>query len=114
MILDTKLPSIISINQTKRILIIGDPRSNLSYAFKESKELQELFQKQSDWNVDALIGSKATKQSLIEGLVHCNIIHIAAHANSRETDTQQVLRAGLSIALLASQIWLFDQNFLAL
>ena len=105
MILDTKSPSIISINQTKRILIIGDPRSDLPFAFEESKLLIDLFQEQSDWNVDALIGSKATKQSLIEGLIHCNIIHIAAHANSTETDTLQVLRG--SVLLASSNSGLF-------
>ena len=104
MILDTNSDTIESNKQIKRLLIIGDPRSNLPFAIKESKLLKDLFQKQSDWNVDALIGSNATKQRVAEGLVHYNIIHIAAHANLK-TDILQVLRG--SILLASSDSGLF-------
>ena len=96
-ILDTNSINIASNNQIKRLLFIGDPQSNLPFAIEESKLLNNLFQEQSDWNVDALIGSNATKRRLAEGLVNCNIIHIAAHANLK-TDTLQVLRGSILLA----------------
>ena len=96
MIIDTNSNTIESNNQIKRLLIIGDPRSNLPFAIKESELLKDLFKKR-DWNVDALIGSNATKQRVVEGLVNCNIIHIAAHANLK-TDTLQVLRGSILLA----------------
>ena len=96
MIMDTNSNTMESNNQIKRLLIIADPRSNLPFAIKESELLKDLF-KNSDLNVDALIGSNATKQRVVEGLVNCNIIHIAAHANLK-TDTLQVLRGSILLA----------------
>ena len=81
----------------KKLLIIGDPRADLPFAIEESNLLKDLLQEKSDWNVDTLIGSNATKQRVVEGLVHCNIIHIAAHANLK-TDTLQVLRGCILLA----------------
>ena len=95
-IMDTNSNTIKSNNQIERLLIIGDPRSNLPFAKQESELLKDIF-KNSGWNVDALIGSNATKQRLVEGLVNCNIIHIAAHANLKP-DTLQVLRGSILLA----------------
>ena len=108
MIMDMNSNTIESNNQIKSLLIIGDPQSNLPFAIKEYELLKDLYKK-SDWNVDALIGSNATKQRVVDGLVNCKIIHIAAHANLK-TDTLQVLRG--SILLAACDSGLFYSKFI--
>ena len=93
--------------QFKRLLIVGDPRSNLPFAIEESKLLEALFNKKSDWEVNALIGYNANKQRLVIGLSQCDIIHIAAHANLN-TDTLQVLRGSILLALSDKGIRVYD------
>lgn len=103
MIIDTNTDTQAS-QHIQRLLIIGDPRSNLPYAIEESKILADMFQMRTDWMVDSLIGFNASKKRIIKSILQCSIIHIAAHANLK-TDTLQVLRGSILLSLPESGLF---------
>ena len=93
----------------KGILIIGDTRSNSSLAIEESTKIKEVSkqnQEQNGWNIDALIRYTATKQRVVEGLVRCNIAHIAANANLK-SDALHVNRGSILLAVSDSDLFEF-------
>lgn len=81
-----------------KILIIGDPQSNLPFAAEETASLKKLVDKfYSTWNAELFRRSEAQKAEIVARLSSCKLLHIASHANL-STDDFQVLRGAILLA----------------
>ena len=57
-----------------QVLVVGDPRGNLSDAKAEAEEVAKRF------NTEALLGTAATKSAVLARLPGATLIHLATHA----------------------------------
>jgi hypothetical protein len=60
------------------VLVVGDPRMNLSSARTEAEEVAERF------NTKAFLGTSATKSAVLTRFLDATLIHLATHAHFKE------------------------------